>query len=126
MNEIEKEILRKFFERGEKIIMSDEFRTTKLHCKGSNVHPAPPVKIELHKRSYDELSEVLIEKVLEIEILYQKMHDNFKHSSCWCKKGDCKNCEYMRYKNDKTSNSVKNRDDGNSHAVFCFDTKQTV
>lgn len=52
--------------------------------------------IELHKRSYDELSEVLIEKVLEIETLYQKMYDNCKHRSGWCKKGDCKKCEYTR------------------------------
>ena len=76
------------------------------------------IPIELHKRSYDELSEVLIEKVLEIETLYQKMYDNCKHRSGWCKKGDCKKCEYTRQKNDKTSNSVKNRADGNSHAVF--------
>ena len=82
--------------------------------------------IELHKLRYDELSEVLIEKVLEIETLYQKMYDNFKHRSGWCKKGYCKNCEYMMQKNDKTSNSVKNRADGNSPAVFCFDTQQTV
>ena len=54
------------------------------------------IPIELHKLRYDELSEVLIEKVLEIETLYQKMHDNCKHRSGWCKKGDCKNCEYMR------------------------------
>ena len=96
MNEIEKEILRKFFERGEKIIMSDEFRNPKLHCKCSNVQTAQPVKIKLHKRSYDELSEVLIEKVLEIETLYLKMYYNCKHRSGWCKKGYCKNCEYMR------------------------------
>ena len=76
--------------------MSYEFRNPKLHCKCSNVQTAPKVQIELYKRSYDELSEVLIEKVLEIEILYQKMHDNCKHRSGWCKKGDCKNCEYLR------------------------------
>ena len=52
--------------------------------------------IELHKRIYDELSEVLIEKVLEIETLYQKMYDNCKHRSGRCKKGDCKKCEYTR------------------------------
>lgn len=52
--------------------------------------------IELHKSRYDEMSEVLIEKVLEIETLYQKMYDNFKHRCGWCKKGYCKNCEYMR------------------------------
>lgn len=31
------------------------------------------IPIELHKLRYDELSEVLIEKVLEIETMYQKM-----------------------------------------------------
>lgn len=60
---------------------------------GTNAQPAPPVKIELHKRSYDELSEVLIEKVLETETLYQKMFDNCKHRSGCCKKGNCKHCD---------------------------------
>lgn len=54
------------------------------------------IPIELHKLRYDELSEVLIEKVLEIETLYQKMYNNFKHRSGWCKKCDCKKCEYTR------------------------------
>ena len=56
---------------------------------GSNV-------IDLHKRNYDELSAVLIDKVLEIEMLYQKMFDNCKHRSGWCKKGDCKHCQFMK------------------------------
>ena len=69
------------------MIMYYEFRNPKIHCKCSNAQPATPVQIELYKRSYDELSEVLIEKVLEIETLYQKMYDNCKHRSGWCKKG---------------------------------------
>lgn len=56
---------------------------------GSNV-------LDLHKRCYDELSKVLIEKVLELETLYQKMFDNCKHRSGWCKKGDCKHCQFMK------------------------------
>ena len=74
------------------------------------------IPIELHKLRYDELSEVLIEKVLEIETMYQKMYDNCKHRSGWCKKGDCKKCEYTRQKNEN--------DDCKMHKLYNLNAKR--
>ena len=69
--------------------------------KKSNELKKPPMKgsnvIDLHKRNYDKLSAVLIEKVLEIERLYNKMFDNCKHRSGWCvSSNDCKHCQFMK------------------------------
>nr|DAG42294.1 MAG TPA: Lecithin retinol acyltransferase [Caudoviricetes sp.]DAJ14156.1 MAG TPA: Lecithin retinol acyltransferase [Podoviridae sp. ctJ6o53] len=52
--------------------------------------------IQLYKKDYAELLQTLIEKVLETERLYAKIFENCKHRSGWCKRGDCKHCEYTR------------------------------
>lgn len=53
--------------------------------------------IELKKRSFEEVRNILIEKIIENENLYRLNFQNCKHKSGWCSSyKKCKNCEYMK------------------------------